>query len=99
MCCPLIRTAAPRNDGSHGDSRAQSHWERLTEDSLAVLRVDPWDPDYGTSFELERELDDELRQSVELDIESIAWAPVTPSPVEDLPCCAFVAPRAAVRLP
>ena len=57
---------------------------------MAVLRVDPWDPGYGTSFELELELDDELPQSVETDIESITWAPVTPSPVEGLPCCAFV---------
>jgi hypothetical protein len=55
---------------------------------VAVLRVDPWDPEYGTSLELE--FDDDLPQSVELDVEPVAWVPVRPSAVEDLPCCAFV---------
>lgn len=35
-------------------------------------------------------LDDELQQSVELDVEPVDWAPVDPPEVEDLPCCAFV---------
>jgi len=57
---------------------------------LAILRVDPWDPGYGTSLELELQLEDDPQQSVELDVEPVAWAPVDPPEVEDLPCCAFV---------
>jgi hypothetical protein len=72
------------------DTTGQKQLERLNEDSLAVLRVDPWDPEYGTSLELELQFDDELHQSVELDVEPIAWAPVAPLAVRDLPCCAFV---------
>jgi hypothetical protein len=55
---------------------------------MAVLRVDPWDPEYGTSLELESI--DELPQAVELDVESVAWRPIGPELVEGLPCCAFI---------
>jgi hypothetical protein len=55
---------------------------------MAVLRVDPWDPEYGTSLELE--VMDELPQAVELDVEPVPWQPSAPTPVDDLPCCAFV---------
>ncbi len=55
---------------------------------MAVLRVDPWDPEYGTSLELE--LIEEAPQAVELDVEPVAWQPLRPPEVEALPCCAFV---------
>lgn len=55
---------------------------------MAILRVDPWDPEYGTSLELE--LQDDLPQAVELDVEPVAWTSVTPPTVEGIPCCAFV---------
>jgi hypothetical protein len=57
---------------------------------LAILRVDPWDPGYGTSLELELQLEDDLQQAVELDVEPVDWASVDPPKVEDLPHCAFV---------
>ncbi len=53
-----------------------------------MLRVDPWDPEYGTSLELEAI--DELPQAVALDVEPVAWQPVVPEGVEELPCCAFI---------
>ena len=56
--------------------------------TLTVLRVDPWDPDYGTSLELEAI--DELPQAVELDVESVPWAPIQPTPIGHPRCCAFI---------
>jgi hypothetical protein len=38
---------------------------------VAVLRVDPWDPEYGTSLELDAI--EEAPQAVELDIEPVPW--------------------------
>lgn len=55
---------------------------------MAVLRVDPWDPEYGVSLELG--LEEEAPQAVELDVEPVRWAPVSPPSVDGLPCCAFV---------
>lgn len=55
---------------------------------MAILRVDPWDPEYGSSLELE--VLEDLPQSVELDVEPVAWQPVVPAAIEQLPCCAFV---------
>jgi hypothetical protein len=55
---------------------------------VAVLRVDPWDPDYGTSVEFE--LVDELPQTVEFDVEPVPWQPIAPSALDELPCCAFI---------
>lgn len=55
---------------------------------MAILRVDPWDPEYGTSLELETL--EEAPQAVELDVEPLPWRPILPAPVEELPCCAFV---------
>jgi hypothetical protein len=53
------------------------------------LRVDPWDPEYGASVEL----DDQLAPAVglELGVEVTgAWDPI-PAPARDgVPCCAFV---------
>lgn len=55
---------------------------------MAILRVDPWDPEYGTSLEFE--LENDLPQAVELDVEPVAWTPITPPEIEGIPCCAFV---------
>jgi hypothetical protein len=55
---------------------------------MTLLRVDPWDPEYGTSLELEA-LED-APQAVELDVESVPWRPILPAAVDELPCCAFV---------
>jgi hypothetical protein len=55
---------------------------------VAILRVDPWDPEYGTSLELD--LIEDLPQAVELDVEATGWTPVSPPPIAELPCCAFV---------
>lgn len=57
---------------------------------MTVLRVDPWDPEYGTSLEFELQLENDLPQAVELDVEPVPWAPVSPPAVQNLPCCAFV---------
>lgn len=55
---------------------------------MAVLRIDPWDPEYGTSLELEGI--EEAPQAVELDVESVPWQPLAPPAPPELPCCAFV---------
>jgi hypothetical protein len=55
---------------------------------VAVLRVDPWDPEYGTSLELE--LIEEAPQAVELDVEPLPWGAISVVGPEQLPCCAFI---------
>jgi hypothetical protein len=55
---------------------------------MTALRVDPWDPEYGASLELEAI--DEPPQAVELDVEEVPWRPVAPDPRDALPCCAFI---------
>jgi hypothetical protein len=53
------------------------------------LRVDPWDPEYGASVELEPDL--EAPVGLYLDTESSApWKPLPPGTEDGLPCCAFV---------
>ena len=41
---------------------------------MAILRIDPWDPEYGTSLEFDPMED--LPQAVELDVEQAAVAGV-----------------------
>jgi hypothetical protein len=55
---------------------------------MAVLRIDPWDPEYGTSLELE--VIEEAPQAVELDVEPVPWRPLAPAGPDELPCCAFI---------
>jgi hypothetical protein len=55
---------------------------------MAILRVDPWDPEYGTSLELE--LIEEAPQAVELDVEPVPWGAIPVTGPEGLPCCAFI---------
>jgi hypothetical protein len=55
---------------------------------VTLLRVDPWDPEYGTStVDL---LAEEGPQSIEFTIEDRPWQPVAPPLLDELPCCAFV---------
>jgi hypothetical protein len=53
------------------------------------LRIDPWDPEYGASAELDADLGPPvgLDLSVETDAE---WRPVGAPSTERVPCCAFV---------
>lgn len=55
---------------------------------MTVLRVDPWDPDFGASIESDED-PDRPPPPVEYD-EPGAWASVCPEPPAALPCCAFV---------
>jgi hypothetical protein len=55
---------------------------------VTTLRVDPWDPEYGTSLELEPI--DEPPQTVEIGVEPVPWRPIAPEPPDELPCCAFI---------
>jgi hypothetical protein len=53
------------------------------------LRIDPWDPEYGSSIEL----DPELGPPVGLDLaveEAGIWKPIGAQERVELPCCAFV---------
>lgn len=55
---------------------------------MTTLRVDPWDPEYGTSLEFEGV--EEAPQAVELDVEPVPWRPLAPEARDELPRCAFV---------
>ncbi|HZT97572.1 MAG TPA: DNA double-strand break repair nuclease NurA [Chloroflexota bacterium] len=55
---------------------------------MTVLRVDPWDPDYGASVETDEDPD---RPPPPLDFEEpVIWAAITRPPPETTPCCAFI---------
>jgi hypothetical protein len=55
---------------------------------LTLLRVDPWDPEYGAST-VDLLLDD-APQAIEFAIEDRPWEPIALPPPVDLPCFAFV---------
>jgi hypothetical protein len=55
---------------------------------LTLLRVDPWDPEYGASAV--GLLAEEGPQSIEFAIEDRLWQAVAPKPVDELPCYVFV---------
>ena len=55
---------------------------------MTVLRVDPWDPDFGASIESDED-PDRPPPPVEFD-EPVAWTGLAPEPLAELPCCAFV---------
>lgn len=53
------------------------------------LRIDPWDPEFGSSVELEPDLGPPT--GLELDTEVAAeWAPITVPPMVELPHCVFI---------
>jgi hypothetical protein len=53
------------------------------------LRIDPWDPEYGSSVELEPDLGQPA--GLELDIEvSGEWNPIAAPPMVELPHCVFI---------
>ncbi len=53
------------------------------------LRVDPWQPDYGASAELEADLAPPV--GLQLDVEvSGQWSPIPAPEPDQLPCCAFI---------
>lgn len=53
------------------------------------LRIDPWDPEYGGSVELDPDLGPPAGLDLEVEIQGV-WTPIPPSHREELPCCAFV---------
>ena len=54
-----------------------------------VLRVDPWDPEYGASIEFDPEL--EPAAGLDLTVEEPgAWSPLPAPRVQEGRCCAFV---------
>ncbi len=55
---------------------------------MTVLRIDPWEPEFGASVEAE---DDPDRPPPPLEFdEPLAWAPITCMPPATVPCCAFI---------
>jgi hypothetical protein len=53
------------------------------------LTIDPWDPEYGASVELEQEL--APAAGLDLTVEAAgAWAPLPARARERVPCCAFI---------
>ena len=55
---------------------------------MTLLRVDPWDPEYGAStVDL---LAEEGPQTIDFAIEDRPWEPVATQRADRLPCCAFV---------
>jgi hypothetical protein len=55
---------------------------------VTLLRVDPWDPEYGASVvDL---LDEDGIQAIDFMVEGGPWEPLAPSPLDELPCCAFI---------
>ena len=53
------------------------------------LRVDPWDPEYGASVEIDGELDPAA--GLDLTVEEAGpWSPIPTAPRARVPCCAFI---------
>jgi uncharacterized protein len=53
------------------------------------LRIDPWDPEYGASVELDEALEPPAGLDLEVE-ESGDWAPVASGVLAELPCCSFI---------
>src|SRR3712207_4476920 len=66
-------------------------FSQFMSDSRATmrLRVDPWDPEYGSSVELEPDLGPPA--GLDLLVEEPGdWTPIAAGHRDQLPCCAFV---------
>lgn len=55
---------------------------------MTVLRIDPWDPDYGASIDSDED-PDKPPPPLEFD-EPVEWRPILREEPQVLPCCAFV---------
>lgn len=53
------------------------------------LRIDPWDPEYGGSIELEPDLGEPAGLALDVEVGG-PWSPVPCQAREALPCCAFI---------
>jgi hypothetical protein len=53
------------------------------------LRIDPWDPEYGASAEIDVELEEPVGLELAIEVDG-PWQPIEAPPREGLPCCAFV---------
>jgi hypothetical protein len=53
------------------------------------LRIDPWDPDYGSSVELEPDLGPPAGLALDVEVAG-EWAPIAPRPMDEPRCCAFI---------
>jgi hypothetical protein len=53
------------------------------------LRVDPWDPEYGASAEIDFDLGAPVGMDLEAEV-SGPWEPITVAPRDELPCCVFI---------
>src|SRR5262245_22947728 len=53
-----------------------------------MLRIDPWDPEYGAST-VDLLLEEGI-QAVEFAVEGRPWEPIAPPQLAEIPCCAFV---------
>lgn len=53
------------------------------------LRIDPWDPEYGASAELDPDLEEPVGLELDVEVEG-PWQPIGAPPCEELPTCAFV---------
>lgn len=53
------------------------------------LRIDPWDPEYGASAEIDVELEEPVGLELSVEVDA-PWQPIVPQDREQLPCCAFV---------
>ena len=53
------------------------------------LLIDPWDPEYGASVELEPELGPPRGLPLDAEVEG-PWVAIAAPPQAELPCCAFV---------
>jgi hypothetical protein len=54
-----------------------------------LLRVDPWDPEYGASVELDEALEPAAGLDLTIDVAG-AWTPIGANVPSGVPCCAFV---------
>jgi hypothetical protein len=53
------------------------------------LRIDPWDPGYGSSVEIETDLGAPVGLSLDVEV-SGDWEPITPALSDQAGCCAFI---------
>ena len=55
---------------------------------MVTLRVDPWDPERGASYDATEEGD--TPPDIDTDVEPVPWQPIHPPTPAVRPCCAFI---------